>query len=107
MSGHTPGPWMIEPYSDEDETLYVCANYMPTDDGFARATWIAECDLQDGNLAENAANARLIAAAPDLLAALKETLNYWKSTGFADCEPECDCIVESVRAALAKADGAA
>lgn len=51
------------------------------------------------------ANAPLNAAAPDLLAALKGTLNYWKSTGFADCEPDCDCIVEAVRAAIAKAEG--
>ena len=41
----------------------------------------------------------------ELLEALKVTLNYWKSTGFAECEPDCDCIVESVRKAIAHAEG--
>jgi hypothetical protein len=39
-----------------------------------------------------------------LLAALKETLAYWDSTGFSECDEGCDCIVESVRAAIAKAE---
>lgn len=43
-------------------------------------------------------------AATDMLAALKQTLDYWTSTGFAECEPDCDCIVESVRAAILKAE---
>jgi len=38
------------------------------------------------------------------LAALNSTLNYWKSTGFDECEPDCDCIVESVRDAIKKAE---
>lgn len=56
---------------------------------------------------EQFANARLMAAGPEMLTALKETLDYWTLTGFADCEEGCDCIVESVRAAIAKAEGAA
>ena len=63
---------------------------------------IATCYAGGENAIENA---RLIAAAPELLEALKGTLNYWKSTGFAECEPDCDCLVESVRAAIAKAVG--
>ena len=39
------------------------------------------------------------------LAALKETLAYWTSTGFAGCDPDCGCIVESVRKAIVKAEG--
>jgi len=39
-----------------------------------------------------------------LVAALKDTLDYWDSTGFSDCAEGCNCIVESVRAALAKAE---
>ena len=33
-------------------------------------------------------------------AALEATLDYWTATGFAACEPDCNCVVESVRAAL-------
>jgi hypothetical protein len=39
-----------------------------------------------------------------LRAALKDTLDYWEQTGFADCEPDCNCIVDQVRAALASLD---
>jgi hypothetical protein len=49
------------------------------------------------------AAAALIAAAPAMLEALAETLEYWETTGFSDCEPGCDCIVDKVRAALASA----
>lgn len=47
----------------------------------------------------------LIAAAPDLLSVAKETLAYWEITGFAECDPDCNCIVELVRSAIAKAEG--
>ena len=45
------------------------------------------------------------AAAAEMLQALREILAYWESTGFASCEPNCDCIVESARAAIRKAEG--
>ena len=41
-----------------------------------------------------------ISAAPELLDTLREVLDYWESTGFAECAPDCDCIVDSVRAAI-------
>jgi hypothetical protein len=47
----------------------------------------------------------IAAAAPDLLDAARATLEYWESTGFADCDPDCECIVEATRAAIAKAEG--
>lgn len=58
----------------------------------------------DRHLAEKA---RLKALNTELLAALKDTLDYWECTGFANCEPDCDCIVEAVRAAIAHAEGVA
>ena len=56
MSGHTPGPWEVLPESDSHE-----------------GPLIAECDLQSDE-AQNRANARLIAAAPDLLEALRASV---------------------------------
>jgi hypothetical protein len=50
-------------------------------------------------------NLPVIAAAPDMLTALKDTLAYWETTGFADRAPDCHCIVEQMRAAIAKAEG--
>jgi len=95
---HTPGPWKV--------LTGVCRQDHPdTSADVVDASLevvVADCGCHEAAIA----NATLIAAAPELLAALKETLAYWTSTGFADCEPDCDCIVESVRAAIAKAEQA-
>ena len=90
---HTPGPWML----DHPIGLVLDAA------GAAIQTAGANCLNDDDG--SGYANARLIAAAPDLLQALKETLAYWDSCGFSDCEPDCECIVQSVQAAIAKAEG--
>jgi hypothetical protein len=66
--GHTPGPWIV--FSDRDDELKVRS---------AQDDFIADCadgfwsDEADGWImaAESEANARLIAAAPDLLKALE------------------------------------
>lgn len=58
---HTPGPWMVDPISDA-----VVSRLSTDPDGRRPTHWIAECDLQD-DAQENHANARLIAAAPELL----------------------------------------
>lgn len=54
MSEHTPGPWRIEPHTQVDKCFYA---------GPARL------DYDDVCHEEQDANAALIAAAPDLLAA--------------------------------------
>jgi len=54
---------------------------------------------------EGRKNALVIAAGPDMLEALRETLAYWETTGFAECDEGCGCVVEIVRAAIAKAEG--
>lgn len=48
----------------------------------------------------------VMAAAPAMLVALKETMSYWDSCGFSKCDDGCECIVEIVRNAIAKAEGA-
>ncbi|WP_322883246.1 hypothetical protein U8C37_09620 [Sinorhizobium medicae] len=69
MSKHTPGPWTAEPPSEQTPHIWVNA---ATNSGVAK---IEVCDYDDGKgerlTDEDFANARLIAAAPDLLAALK------------------------------------
>ncbi len=37
--------------------------------------------------------------------ALKETLDYWDTTGFSDCDEDCHCVVQTVQHALARAEG--
>lgn len=82
MNKHTPGPWLIE-----------VNGFIIAPDGFS----VADCDRgRDVNEAD--ANARLIAAAPDMLMALKNIRKYIE---YCDHEPALD----EIDAAIAKAEG--
>lgn len=96
MSEHTRAPWRLS----DKAPRYVEARAF--DDSWHDVTG----RVRGGSPQEADANARLIAAAPEMYDALEATLDYWTTTGFAQCEPGCDCIVEAVRAALGKARGA-
>lgn len=63
----TPGPWATE--GDQIETA----------DGSALIAEMALWDADDEEAQEQFANARLIAAAPELLAALQEFMEIWNS----------------------------
>lgn len=105
MGTHTPGPWIVEPHSDEDEALYVCAG-LTVRDGITRAMWIAECELQEGDLQQNAANARLISTAPEGLALARAIVDYF---GDEPIHPALETDIklrEMARAIIAKAAGA-
>jgi hypothetical protein len=86
MSYHTPGPW-------KHDEMWGLIKYGRTE----------ICALHSGN----AANARLIAAAPELLEALNQTvssLEYWfKRNG--DPEGANSLMMQNARAAIAKATG--
>ncbi len=85
MSKHTPGPWA----TDGGDTVVAMGNQIvvtaPAPDGASRE--------------EMKANARLIAAAPDLLAVLENMF-----TEFGDFEYDVAAI-SAARAAIAKAKG--
>lgn len=93
---HTPGPWDVAPSGYR----VMSANRVVE----GRTIWgVYICDTANNpktRTPENAANARLIAAAPDMLAALKE---------LADddaCGDHCSnsCKWCAARAAIAKAE---
>ena len=90
MSQHTNGPWariIADGYTVRHPQIY-------SDTGpVANATW-----LGDGRIDELNANARLISAAPDLLAALEALLDYENGIQKAKAE-------QMARAAIAKAGG--
>jgi hypothetical protein len=92
MSGHTPGPWSVYPETDGAE---ICAVDMAP--GLPIRQIVARPVRGDNWIA----NARLIAAAPELLEALREYASvyseYWKP-GMPILEPMSD-------AAIAKATG--
>ena len=88
---HTPGPWRAEPWTCHAATSILA-------DG---NRLIADCAAIDGYSVNALPNARLIAAAPDLLTALKAL--------FEQCSPEIPgspgSPLELARAAIAKAEG--
>ena len=87
MSPHTPGPWKVE-QSQEYESTYTIVN----GPGFL-SHWVNPNAEE-----EEAANARLIAAAPDLLVACRMALNdrMYK---------DWPAIADALMAAIAKAEG--
>ena len=96
---HTPGPWEadFETYPimvrSQSET-WPLVDELGNEEGRA-GVFIA-------NTGDNKANARLIAAAPELLEALKQIVNVW------DTNPDVITYAEltrSARAAIAKATG--
>lgn len=85
MSQHTPGPWTIE-HTDE---IYGADS--------APVAYVQDTDRTNQ---QNRANARLIAAAPELLAALKRIVE-WDD---ADCDASLASI-NAARAVITKAEG--
>ena len=103
---HTPGPWFIVTPTQGFEICTIHGvERQPTEDGLGQ-TWVyirPESLVRDGEWvwpdeAECTANAHLIAAAPDLYAALEKIVFDW------DGEPE---DMFAAQAALAKARGEA
>ena len=90
---HTLGPWTVDP-----KTLSV---YAPDKHGHAAAVRVAECKRTLLPAAEIAANAALVAAAPDLLAALQWALSQIED----NLDPDHRASLESARAVAARATG--
>ena len=97
MSGHTPGPWRILPNYPGDGRWNIS-----TDNGVVEKVIVAPDDGWNSSyteFTEREANARLIAAAPELLAACLLVLGHLNgSTGEVDA-------VAILDAAIAKAEG--
>lgn len=94
---HTPGPWT---YSEGTRTIRGPQNH-----------WLASMDSWDGAI-DHAANARLISAAPTMLAALLNTtdaLDQLMREGTLKIghpyAPHVRNIIDNARAAIAKATG--
>jgi len=101
-SAHTPGPWSIT--SEDGDGLYVTA----PDDGNADDPWnialaFAACGYPgDPRSGSTQANARLIAAAPDLLEALQLVLSIVAPEGAGSAFISAG-TERTARAAIAKA----
>lgn len=114
---HTPGPWRIVRHSDQSGGCNILterhskAGLPCKTSDFIAAVGVCPNPWQNG-LEEARANARLIAAAPDMLAALKGALVSVETIGeFAFLEslsPDARVAInkrlEAIRAAIAKAE---
>ena len=71
----TPGPWYLDTRQEEEGFLQIRTSHADYQGGRAM-NWIADIAYENGYRAdeENLANARLVAASPSLLAALKAVL---------------------------------
>jgi hypothetical protein len=89
MPNHTPGPWVDDTYS-----------IIGADDSL-----VAECGPYSNNHEEADANARLIASAPDLLAACKALADAaWDEMSHTATPNYVKCC-ERARAAIRAAEG--
>ncbi len=89
---HTPGPWTIEIDHSCDEAEFIRTEF----DG--EMFDIATLSNESGNVNSNA---RLIAAAPDLLAALRSIIE----SSDANCGDSLANAISAARAAIARATG--
>ena len=103
---HTPGPWMVREFNSD---IQISANNF-REPAIVRRIMGTSSDCQTALRAEQVANARLIAAAPELLAALRAIDHAWTSD--MPSGPQNPILVkkwrqlwEQARAALAELAG--
>ena len=87
---HTQGAWFVE-----SDGISI------TMGGQVVATAITP---DTANIETQKANARLIAAAPDLLEAAKATLSLWNKYGLGDDDNESEPVYMALKKAIAKAE---
>ena len=97
---HTPGPWEFGP--NHSSTGLAGQLVVRPAGEFPHGEWVADVGSMYDDHRE--ANARLIAAAPELLAALQEvTMVLDRIFGVEGREPDAESISGRARAAIAKA----
>jgi len=113
MAQHTPGPWTIVPYGDGDSLV------IHADESEWRICFMATPGQSPGAMDRIEANARLVAAAPDMLEALKDALQMiagltplpmegledWVLQALEATRAKADATRERIREAIAKAEG--
>ena len=113
---HTNGPWFRTVSQDNEETLYKICTAAENGEPKEIIARVNHCVITPGLAIsdEVRANARLIAAAPDLLAALVNCLPLLEASHLdmidAQQEDSADLVfigLEQVRDAIAKAKGGA
>lgn len=103
MLKHTPGPWAIihGGLSPSDQGFSIGSNNAAANEKVICERW--PCGHTPAERLEMLANAKLIVAAPDLLAACQSFMGLFLES---DMRPEDECreIASIMRAAIAKAE---
>lgn len=95
MTKHSPGPWQLSYLLLRPDEVAGVRD--------ANGWFIADCTTTARSIDEIAANCRLIAAAPDLLAACEAELEVYDGMDMATLMPKTIARIEALRAAIAKA----
>lgn len=95
VGAHTPGPWVPKGGANDANCIADAAGHAVATAYYRDPSW-----AKDG---ETEANARLIAAAPDLLEALVVMERYHHENECAMDDDTAECLM--MRAAIAKAEG--
>jgi len=112
MNKHTPGPWAVYPWQDDyegaDKFFYIAqqegAPFTPYYSDVADIRCACTCSGEILEIQE--ANARLLAAAPDLLDALEHIIEYWnRDRNDHAMHDALWHIIETADAAISKALG--
>jgi len=107
LTQHTPGPWHIVSAADpiEKTIMFSFGGFVGDGDNAPIATTCTSSYSDETRPAVALANARLIAAAPDLLAALEKLIGDVRDIHDIDTIMYDDVL--NARAAIAKAKGGA
>lgn len=97
ITDHTPGPWIICQTSQDEGTIVSI--------GTGKKGWLGLADCYGDTMEEALANASLIAAAPDLLAALKDIWSAWHEKDEIVRSASLIMSLTSGANAIAKAEG--
>lgn len=92
---HSPWPWALR----KDDIPAALGGYR-----VVGADNITPAIVLGGLGDEGEANARVIVAAPKMLALLKDVHEYLHGT-LSPCEPGCECLLHPVEALIAEAEG--
>ena len=109
---HTPGPWKVWGMSSNDGEAEVVSNL----DGSKTVCWTADTYNEDKDKGETTdedlSNARLISAAPELLAVVRMAIDYANDTkerfgtNFTGDDAESyDNLMDAAADAISKAEG--
>jgi len=103
MSKHTPGPWQVLPEECDKPYIRIRGTVLGGRYKIANVITPSYEGVHEREAVETRANARLIAAAPELLEALKAFVADWSDdTGMSSPSYES---VRLAREAIAKAEG--